>query len=423
MMTISWDGFFSERTEGMKGSEIREFFKLTEQPEVISFAGGFPCPKCFPREELARALGELVIKEGASALQYGPTEGNYQLRLYLAQKMNRVGVNTELDNIIITNGSQQGLDLIGKVLLDPHDLVIAEEPGYVGGLGAITNYQGEILSIPVDEEGLCTELLEEKLSNMSDVSRIKFAYVVPSFQNPTGVSMSLRRRRHLLELAGRYDFLVIEDNPYGELIYEGESSPTIKSLDTEGRVLYLGSFSKVFIPGIRVGWIVGERPLIEKMIAAKQATDLCSNTLGQHLVFHFSATGFLDNHVEGLVSYYHKKRDLMLSSMEKCFPKEVSWTRPAGGFFIWVTFPSYLNSKDMLLKSLDKKKVAYVDGAGFFVNGSGGSTARFSYSEASPEEICEGISRLGDLLLEEVAAQKEVGEGSYAERPLSRSFR
>ncbi len=418
-MTISWDGFFSERTEGMKGSEIREFFKLTEQPDVISFAGGFPCPKCFPREEIARALGELVIKEGSSALQYGPTEGNYQLRLYLAHKMNRLGVETDIDNIIITNGSQQGLDLISKVLLNPHDIVIAEEPGYVGGLGAITNYQGDILSIPVDQDGLCTELLEERLRTMSDVSRIKFAYVVPNFQNPTGVSMSLKRRRHLLELARRYDFLIIEDNPYGELIYEGESSPTIKSLDTEGRVLYLGSFSKVFIPGIRVGWIVAERCLVEKMIAAKQATDLCSNTLGQHLVFYFSATGFLDNHVKGLVSYYQEKRDLMLSSMEKCFPREVSWTRPAGGFFIWVTFPSYLNARELLLKSLETKRVAYVDGSGFFVNGSGSSSARFSFSEASREEICEGISRLGDLFLEEVTAEK--AESDRAQGQLTRA--
>ncbi len=409
-MPVSWETMYAERTCSMKGSGIREFFKLTEQPEVMSFAGGFPSAECFPQEAIGQALQALAMQQGASSLQYGPTEGNWQLRSMLADKMSKEGIYAAADNILITNGSQQGLDLIGKVLLNPGDYAVVEEPGYVGGLGAINNYQGSIIPIPIDEEGLSVEMLAAKLQQMEgEGGRVKLAYVVPNFQNPTGVTMSLERRRRLLELACRYDFLIIEDNPYGELCYEGEQLPSIKSMDSEGRVIYLGSFSKVFIPGIRVAWIVADDMLMEKLITAKQSTDLCSNTLGQHLVLSFSVGGCLGEHVSRINSYYRYKRDLMLAAMEEHFPPVVKWTRPRGGFFVWVTFPDGFSAKCLLLKALEEKKVAYVDGSCFYVNGNGKNTARFSFSEASPEKIREGIARLGQLLHKEMATVPDTG--------------
>jgi 2-aminoadipate transaminase len=287
-------------------------------------------------------------------------------------------------------------------------VVIVEEPGYVGGLGAIHNYQGAFLPIPLDDEGLRPDLLEIQLLKLArQGKKAKFIYLVPNFQNPTGVTMSIPRREQILELAGRYDFIVLEDNPYGELRYAGYPLPSIKSLDREGRVVYLGSFSKTFVPGIRLGWLVAEKALIEKMITAKQGTDLCSNTLSQRLVYSCCSSGFIDDHVQSLVEKYREKRDLMLSCMKKYFPLECSWTHPKGGFFIWLTLPDPLNAREVLLKAVEQK-VAFVDGAGFYVNGKGQNTARFAFSEAGHAEIRMGIERLGRILEEEM---DRVGRG------------
>jgi 2-aminoadipate transaminase len=402
-MVIQWDQFFSERAQKMKTSEIREFFKLTERPDIISFAGGFPSGAYFPSSHILAHLESLMGEDATPSLQYGPTEGIGPLRQYLAAKMAREGIaGTTEDHILITNGSQQGLDLISKILLDPGDVVIVEEPGYVGGLGAIHNYQGAFLPIPLDDEGLRPDLLEIQLQKLAKQGKkAKFIYLVPNFQNPTGVTMSIARREKILELAGRHDFIILEDNPYGELRYAGNPLPSIKSLDRDGRVVYLGSFSKTFVPGIRLGWMVAEKVLIEKMITAKQGTDLCSNTLSQRLVYSCCSTGFLDHHVQSLVEKYREKRDLMLSCMEKYFPRECTWTTPKGGFFIWLTLPEGLNAREVLMKAVDRK-VAFVDGAGFYVNGQGQNTARFAFSEASHAEIRTGIERLGRLLAEEM---------------------
>lgn len=402
-----FDEMYADRAKLMKTSEIREFFKLTEQPDVMSFAGGFPSADFFPMEKVCEVMQDLIDVEGKYALQYGPTEGNLELRSYLAQKMTREGVPSVEDNILITNGSQQGMDLLAKVFLNPGDLVIVEEPGYVGGLGAIYNYQGDRLPIPLDEEGIRTDLLAVKLRKLQMEGRTpKFAYLVPNFQNPTGICMSLERRRRMLELAREYNFVIIEDNPYGEIRYEGEPVQSIKSMDTEGRVVYLGSFSKTFIPGIRVGWIVGKECLIQKIACAKQATDLCSNSLGQRMACRFASSGYIELHVSSLISRYKAKRDLMLSCMEKHFPAGVTWTRPEGGFFIWVTLPDGMNAREVLLKAIERK-VAFVDGAGFFVNGNGKNTARFAFSEACPEKIERGIELLGEVMHQEMAAFKK----------------
>jgi 2-aminoadipate transaminase len=400
---MKWDNLYAERAKAMKTSEIREFFKLTERPDIMSFAGGFPSTDYFPMEKVADVISELVEEEGRFALQYGPTEGNLELRTYLAAKMVREGVTATAENILITNGSQQGMDLLSKIFIDPGDVVIVEEPGYVGGLGAVHNYQADRLPIPVDVDGIKTDILTKKLRKLKMEGRLpKFAYVVPNFQNPTGVTMSLERRQRLLELACEYNFVIIEDNPYGEILFEGDPIRSIKSLDTEGRVIYLGSFSKTFIPGIRVGWLVAEEPLIQKLATAKQATDLCSNSLGQRIAYRFASCGYIDTHVSTLAKRYKYKRDLMLDGMNKHFPSGVTWTVPKGGFFIWVTLPDGMNAHDVLLKSI-QQKVAYVDGAGFYVNGNGQNTARFAFSEACPDKIIRGIAILGSLLHEEMA--------------------
>ncbi|MDW7651014.1 MAG: PLP-dependent aminotransferase family protein [Bacillota bacterium] len=403
-----FDQMYADRAKAMKTSEIREFFKLTEQPDVMSFAGGFPSAEFFPMEKVSEVMQDLIDQEGKCALQYGPTEGNLDLRQYLADKMTREGVPASVDNILISNGSQQGMDLLSKVFINPGDVVIVEEPGYVGGLGAIYNYQGDRISIPLDEEGIRTDLLASRLRKLQmEGKKPKFAYLVPNFQNPTGICMSLERRKEVLRLAREYNFVIIEDNPYGEIRYEGSPVQSIKSMDTEGRVIYLGSFSKTFIPGIRVGWMVADADLIQKVACAKQATDLCSNSLGQRMACRFAETGYIEKHVSSLISLYKEKRDLMLSCMEKHFPDGVTWTRPQGGFFIWVTFPKGMNAREVLLKAIERK-VAFVDGAGFFVNGNGKNTARFAFSEACPAKIERGIEILGEIMQKEMAAFKKI---------------
>ncbi len=406
-MSVVWEKYFSERARMMKTSEIRKFFKLTERQDIISFAGGFPGADFFPTDSISIYLQKILKEQATISLQYGPTEGQKDLRSYLANKMTREGIASATENnILITSGSQQGLDLLSRVLLDPGDIAIVEEPGYIGGLGAINNYQGSYLPIPLDDKGMRTDILEKKLAVLDrQGKRVKFAYLVPNFQNPTGVTLSLLRREKILQLAERYDFLIVEDNPYGELRYEGYPFSAIKSMDRGGRVIYLGSFSKTFIPGIRTGWLMAEECFVEKLITAKQATDLCSNSLSQQLVYTCCINGFIDNHVQSLVDKYRAKRDMMLSCMEKYFPAEISWTYPRGGFFVWVTLPKTISAENILLKALDRK-VAFVNGVGFYTNGKGKNTARFSFSEASLGEISTGIERLGSIFHEEILAVK-----------------
>ncbi len=401
---MNFEGLYADRAKCMKTSEIREFFKLTEEPDVMSFAGGFPSAEFFPMEKVSEVITGLIDEEGKYALQYGPTEGNLDLRKYLAHKMTVEGIPSTEDNIIITNGSQQGMDLLSKLFLNPGDAVIVEEPGYVGGLGAIYNYQGDRMPIPMDKDGIQVDILALKLRKLKMEGRSpKFAYLVPNFQNPTGISMSLERRQQMLQLAKEYNFIILEDNPYGEIRFEGEPIQSMKSMDTEDRVIYLGSFSKTFIPGIRVGWIVANEGVIQKLACAKQATDLCSNSLGQRMAYRFASSGYIDTHVSSLTARYKEKCDLMLSCMDKHFPEGVTWTRPEGGFFIWVTLPEGMNARDLLYKAIERR-VAFVDGAGFFVNGNGKNTARFAFSEACPDKIRRGIAILGEIMHKELAA-------------------
>jgi 2-aminoadipate transaminase len=401
---MNFEQLFASRAHCMKTSAVREFFKLTEQPDVMSFAGGFPSADFFPMAKVREVMLELLDEEGKEALQYGATEGYGKLRRYVAEKMTREGAPCSEEQVVITNGSQQGMDLVSKLFVNPGDVVLVEEPGYVGGLGAIFNYEADRVPIPLDNDGIRIDVLTNRLRKLKMEGRTpKFIYLVPNFQNPSGICMSLERRRQVLELAREYNFLILEDNPYCELRYEGEPVASIKSLDSEGRVIYLGSFSKTFTPGIRVGWLAAAEEIVAKIISAKGSTDLCSNSLGQRLAYRFAADGYIDRHVATLLPRYRERRDLMLACMEEHFPEGVTWTQPQGGFFIWVSFPGGLTARQILLKAVERK-VAFVDGDGFFVNDNGKHTARFSFSEASPEKIKRGIAILGEIIAAELAA-------------------
>ncbi len=395
---LQMERYYAERVGHMQGSDIRDAFKLTEQPGIISFAGGFPAPESFPIPLIERLLAGM-FKSDYSGLQYGPTEGLEDLRHEIALMMTAEGVACDAQNILITNGSQQALDLICKVFLDPGDIVLVEEPGYVGGLNAIGNYQGQKVGIPMDDEGLRIDIMANRLKEMaSKGQRPKFIYTVSNFQNPTGVSLSVSRRRGLLDLAREYDFLILEDNPYGKISFGQETVPHIKTIDDEGRVIYLGSFSKILIPGVRIGWVVASKELIRQLTVAKQGTDLCSSSLGMKLVVESILSGELEAHVESLKVLYRRRRDVMLQALARYMPREVHWTRPQGGFFVWLRLPSYIDSKDMLPVAVAEEKVAYVSGQGFHVDGTGHNTIRLAYSQASEENIEEGIRRLASVI-------------------------
>lgn len=397
-MNMVWQDMFSRRMGRVKGSQIRNFFRLTERPDVISFAGGFPDSDYFPREDISRTIADLIEEDGRCALQYTPTEGSYELRIFMARKMRGEGVLCEAEDIVVTSGTQQALDLLSRVLINSGDVVLVEEPAYIGGMGAIKSSGGEPVGIPVDEDGVCPKKMEKALLKLQSEGKTpKMFYTVPNFNNPTGYSTNEERRRQVLDLASRFNFIILEDNPYGELCYEGCTPPSYKSLDTESRVIYVGSYSKIFIPGIRVGWIVAPPPVVEKLVLLKQSADLCSGSLGQRLVYRMALDGYVDENLSRIINLYRQKRDTLLYNMKQFFPPEIKYTKPQGGFFIWVTFPEYYPPADEILSAAIERKVAFVHGQGFFSNGGGTHTARFSFSQPHVEDIHKGISRLGDL--------------------------
>jgi len=400
-VNLQWQDFFARRTERVTGSQIRQFFALTERPEIISFAGGFPDNDFFPSEDLSRVMASLVKDDPRQTLQYGPTEGLYELRVYLSGKLRRAGALCESENIIITNGSQQGIDLLSRVLINPGDPVLVEEPAYIGGIGAIKSYGGIPLGITMDQDGPLPEsMLETILSLKKDELKPKFFYSVPNFQNPTGVTTSLERRSKILEIASLHNLIIIEDDPYGELCYDNLVPPSYYALDRQERVVFLGSFSKVLIPGIRIGWMAGARTLLEKITLIKQTTDLCSSSIGQRLAYRLAQDGYIDRHIERLCSLYRQKRNAMLAAMQQFFPPSVTFSQPGGGFFCWVKFPDHYPPSSELLKLALEKKVAFVHGEGFFSSKGGSHTARFSFSQPGLNDINNGIRIFGDLLWE-----------------------
>lgn len=386
---------FARRMSYLKASEIREILKVTEQPDVISFAGGLPAPELFPIEEI-NEVNQIVLKEaGTKALQYTTTEGYAPLREWIAKRMNeRLGTAFDKDNILVTHGSQQGLDLSGKVFLDEGDMVVCESPTYLAAISAFKAYGCRFIEIPTDEEGMIMSALEEVLST---TPRIKLIYVIPTFQNPTGRTWSLERRIRLAELSSRYNVAVVEDNPYGELRFEGETLPSIKSFDTEGTVLCTGSFSKIFCPGFRIGWIAGDKEIIRKYVLVKQGTDLQCNTIAQMTIAEYLKRYDIDAHIGKIVEVYKKRRDTAIRSIERYFPDCIKFTRPEGGLFTWIELPEGIPAREILEKCLEKK-IAFVPGGSFFPNANRENTFRINYSNMPEDKIEKGLKIIAEVV-------------------------
>ncbi len=398
-MKKTFETMFSLSAKNMRASEIRELLKLLTKPEMISFAGGLPNPEAFPIEAMKPVVAHVMNEHARDALQYGVTEGHNKLRDAIAKGMGQVyGVPQSLSNILITTGSQQAMNLLSLILLSPGDLVLTENPTYLGALQSFYACQARVEAVPMDEHGMRMDALEEKLNSLRQrQERPKFIYMVPTFQNPTGVTLSRERRERLYALLQEHDLLLIEDDPYGLLRFEGDSVPLIKSLDQEDRVIYLGSFSKILAPGFRTGWLAAPEEIVNRVSMAKQAQDLCSNTFGQYCVFEALYHNILFPHVKEIVTLYKRKRDIMLDAMQTYFPEGVTWNRPEGGMFLWVTLPPALNALDVLGKAIENN-VAYVTGEPFFPNGGGQHHCRLNYSYSSDETIVEGIKRLGKVI-------------------------
>lgn len=392
--------FYSKNALSMKRSEIRELLKVTRQPDIISFAGGLPDPETFPVKDLEDISCRVLREKGALALQYGPTEGEASLRTEIAKWLSREKAGIKPEEILITTGSQQGLDLISKVFLDPNDAVIVELPSYIGGLQAFAAYRAKIIGVPQDDEGLKTDLLEATLNKLTQKNKKpKFVYVVPDFQNPSGITMSLERRKRLLELAYLYGIPIVEDSPYRDLRYAGQPVPPIYSLDTQNQVIVLGTFSKLLCPGLRLAWIMAPERWMDRMIVAKQGMDLCGPSYVQLIGAEYLKRGLLPKQIERLRKLYGRKLKVMLRALRKYMPEGVEWSKPVGGLFLWVKLPEKISTTNLFPKAIENK-VAYVIGSAFHCNGKGENTMRLNFSYSTEEQINEGIKRLARVVAE-----------------------
>lgn len=404
----NYEQFFSTNAKAMKKSEIRELLKLTQKPGIISFGGGLPAPDLFPVKEIQAAMNHVLETDGKMALQYGPTEGNLGLRKELIKLLEKEGIDhLNVDQLFVITSSQQGLDLVAKVFLDPGDIVLCGKPTYVGAIQAFHSYGGVLHGVELDDMGISTAALEREIQRLADkCKRPKFIYVVPDFQNPSGITLQLERRKELIALAEKYDLIIIEDSPYRQLRFEGEAPAPLLSLNSE-RVLSLYTFSKILLPGFRLGWMAGPMELVQKMIVAKQAVDLCAPPFNQAVLAEFIRRGHLDSQIKKIVDAYRDKRDFMLDKMDQYMGDipGITWTRPQGGLFLWVTLPESLDATEMFLSAVEKK-VAYVMGSSFDPEGSDKRTMRLNFSFASKEEIDAGISRLGDVIKERISRGK-----------------
>jgi 2-aminoadipate transaminase len=386
---------FARRMDSIRASDIRELLKVTERPGMISFAGGLPAPELFPVSELAAVAADLLQHEGAAALQYSTTEGHPRLREQVAARMNAtLHTGVSADGILVTCGAQQGIDLTGKLFLDEGDAVLCESPTYLGAITALNAYRPRYVAVPTDDDGMIIEEFERVLVA---TARPKFVYVVPDFQNPTGRTWSLARRRAFLEVAARYRLPVIEDAPYAELRYGGAASPPLKALDQSDLVVFLGTFSKILAPGLRIGWVAAPRPLYEKYVLLKQGADLHTSSLAQRLISGYLERHDIDESIARMRALYRRRRDAMILAIEREFPPEVRFTRPEGGLFLWVELPAAIDARE-LLDTCVEREVAFVPGDSFFPGGGHRNTLRLNFSSMPNERIDEGIARLGEAL-------------------------
>lgn len=388
---------FANRMSLLKASEIREILKVTQRPEIISFAGGLPAPETFPIEQIKEANRIVLEETGRKALQYSTTEGFDPLRKWIAGRMNStLGTHFEYENILITHGSQQGLDLMGKIFLNKDDVVLCESPTYLAALSAFKSYECRFIEVPTDKDGMIPEELEKIIKTTPNV---KLIYTIPTFQNPTGVTWTLERRKAIVNVSDKYNKVVIEDNPYGELRFKGENLPSLQHFDETGNVVCFGTFSKIFCPGYRIAWVAAHKDIIEKLVIVKQSTDLQCNTSAQMDIAKYLELNDIDKHIEGIRKLYKKRCDLALKTMEEEFPDCVEFNKPDGGLFTWIKLPENIDAKDLLEKCLEKN-VAFVPGGPFFPNGGHENYFRINYSNMPEERIVEGIKIIGQVIKE-----------------------
>lgn len=398
----------SQRALGTPRSAIRELLKLTEKPEIISFAGGLPDPETFPHEELAEIAADELRGHYRNVLQYGLSEGSRTLRRAVIDWLRTQGLDLSLNQVLVTTASQQGLDLLAKAFLDPGDVIFCGLPTYLGAIQSFSLFQADKIGVPLQEDGMDLDVLEEQIAEARRVSKVlKAIYVIPDFQNPAGITMSLEKRKRLLEIARQEDLLIFEDNPYSQLRFAGEAVPTLKSMDENGRVIMLFTLSKVLSAGLRLAFLIAQEDLIEILLRMKQASDLCTSKLTQHLAARYIKDYGMEDHLRILRERYRAKRDAMIAALEKYMPTEegITWTRPDGGLFLWVRLPEGIDTEEMFPRALEHN-VAYIVGSAFYVDGGGKNTMRLSFSVNSEDEIEEGIKRLCQVVREELAAKR-----------------
>jgi 2-aminoadipate transaminase len=399
----AFDKHFSARARQLRASDVRELLKLLQNPEMISFAGGLPNPESFPSEIIREIANDVLAENAGKALQYGITEGYLPLREALADRMRGKGMDVSTDNVATVSGSQQVIDLIGKVFIDPNDVIVVSAPTYLTALTGFSIYEARFETVPIDKDNMRMDLFQEKLEQLSrEGVHPKMVYALPNFQNPAGVTMPEKSRRRLVDLAHEHDLVILEDDPYGELRYKGEDIRPIKSFDDEGRVVYMSTFSKILSPGFRVGWMVGHPDILRKLIIAKQSSDVCTNVLGQVISSEYITRGHVDPQIEKIRRLYGRKLEIMTKGMNDFMPEEIQWVPPEGGMFLWVTLPDGASSIELLEKAV-QKKVAFVSGRAFYPNPADGlRTLRLNFTYPSDEMITEGLRRLGTVFGEEL---------------------
>ncbi|OZM72689.1 GntR family transcriptional regulator [Amycolatopsis antarctica] len=407
---------YAARTKGMTASEIRALFAVASRPEVVSLAGGMPNLAALPLESLSTQMAELISEDGLSALQYGSAHGVPALREQICEVMALEGISAHPDDVVVTVGSQMGLDMVTRLFCDPGDTVIAEGPSYVGALGSFAAYQADVVHVAMDDDGLVPAALAEALSQAEkNGKRVKFLYTIPNFHNPAGVTLAIERRGEILEICRRHDVLVVEDNPYGLLGFDNQTYPALRSTDPDN-VVYLGSFSKTFASGLRVGWVLAPHAVREKLVLAAESATLCPPTLNQLVVSRYLSTHDWKGQVKTFCENYRERRDAMLSALEQHMPEGCTWTRPDGGFYVWMTVPEGVDTKAMLPRAVTAR-VAYASGTGFYADGLGSRQMRLSYCYPTPERIREGVRRLAAVLESEMDLVRTFG--SVTARKLS----